>query len=366
MRILQVMPDFGLAGAETMCEQLVYQLQQHLSCEVFVASLYDHHTAITDRMEQRGIRVFYLGKSHGLDLTIIWKLNRIMVDYKINVVHTHRYVMQYAIPAALMAMVPVKVHTIHSIATQEVDAARRVLAEISYRFLKVVPVSISPQVRQTVVEEYKISPSCTPVVYNGTDLSHCMIKTDYASCPPAFRFIHVGRFSLPKNHLVLFDAVAVLKERGRQIHVDLLGTGELEESCRTQVTEKGLDDIITFHGLQPDVYPFLHQADCFLLPSLYEGMPCSIIEAMGCGLPVIAAHVGGIPDMISHEQDGLLIPPTTSALVDAMERVMDNVSLREQIGRNAIQKAALFSAENMCNGYLDIYRDAMKGKHRWE
>ena len=127
VRILQVMPEFGLAGAEIMCETLCYQLQDSGKYNVVVVSLFDFHSPITERMEDRGIKILYLGKKQGLDLSVIQKLYRVMKDYSIDIVHTHRYVMQYVIPAAILARVKIRIHTVHNIASKEVEGYRKLL-----------------------------------------------------------------------------------------------------------------------------------------------------------------------------------------------------------------------------------------------
>ena len=83
-----------------------------------------------------------------------------------------------------------------------------------------------------------------------------------------------------------------------------------------------MENEIVFCGLQGNVYPFLQAADCFILPSLYEGMPITLVEAMGCGLPIIASAVGGVSDMIENGKSGILISPNTDQLVVAINNLM--------------------------------------------
>ena len=154
--ILQVIPEFGLAGAEIMCESLVYELLKHEECEVVVASLYKYHSPITKRLEDRGVRIIYLDKKRGVDLSIIGKLVNVIKQYRISVVHTHRYVMEYAIPAAIIAGVKNRIHTVHSIAKGEMGRFHRFLAKCFYKFCNVVPVAISPLIKSSIVEEYKL------------------------------------------------------------------------------------------------------------------------------------------------------------------------------------------------------------------
>ena len=118
MKIVQIMPEFGLAGAETMCENLTYELIK-LGHNVIVVSMYDYHSPITERLEKAGVDVRYLGKKPGLDFSMIGKIKKLLKKNKVDVIHTHRYCAQYAIPAAITAGVKLRVHTVHNIAEKE-------------------------------------------------------------------------------------------------------------------------------------------------------------------------------------------------------------------------------------------------------
>ena len=237
--VLQVMPEFGLAGAETMCESLCYQLQKSGKYNVIVASLFDFHSPITERMEKSGLKIIYLNKKPGIDISIIYKLYKVMKEYNIDIVHTHRYVMQYAIPAAIMAGVKIRIHTVHNIATKEVDGYRRILAHFFFKHCGVIPVSISPLIQKSVVKEYNITKELTPVIYNGSDLNKCLVKTNYSASEP-FNILHIGRFNPQKNHSVIIDAAQKLKEEGLksrlilQVHDELLIETALEEEARVR------------------------------------------------------------------------------------------------------------------------------------
>ena len=117
MKIIQIMPDFGMAGAETMVENLTYGLAAE-GHDVLVISLFDLHTAITERIENRGIKIKYLGKKRGFDPSIISKMRKIIKAYQPDVIHTHRYVLPYAFLAS-MGFKAKRVHTVHNVAQKE-------------------------------------------------------------------------------------------------------------------------------------------------------------------------------------------------------------------------------------------------------
>lgn len=164
-----------------------------------------------------------------------------------------------------------------------------------------------------------------------------------------------------KNHTIILEAAKKMKDQGRSFVVNLIGGGDQETALRELSIKLGLSDVVSFCGLTDNVYPFLQSSDCFILPSIYEGMPVTLVEAMGCGVPIIASNVGGIPDMISNEENGVLIEPTVEELYAAMCKMMDShPSYREKLGRNAKKKSELFSLQNMGAGYNMIYQDEVK------
>lgn len=358
IRILQIMPEFGLAGAEIMCESLIYQLKKNKDIDISVASLYNYKSAITKRLEDNGIKVYYLNKKKGLDFTIIFRLYRLMKQLHVDTIHTHRYVMQYAIPAAVMAGIPGRVHTVHNIATKEVGRYQRTLANFFYKFANVIPVAISPVIRRTIVEEYGLDADKVPMIFNGSNLDLCIPHVNY-SCEASreFSFLHIGRLNNQKNQSLIIHAVHHLKEEGVRCHVDFIGQGENLESYLSLARELGVADQVSFGGTKSNVYPSLHKADAFLLPSVYEGMPISLIEAMGTGLPIIASKVGGIPDMIVDKESGLLIEPVLDELVSAMKNVIFHSELREKLGLNALKRAREFSSLKMAEEYYRLYQN---------
>lgn len=104
------------------------------------------------------------------------------------------------------------------------------------------------------------------------------------------------------------------------------------------------------------VYPFLHDADTFCLPSKYEGIPMTLIEAMGTGLPIISCAVGGIPDMLTDEQNALLVPPDVEGVAHGMEQLYSDRVLRKRLGMAAKKRSEDFSSETMAMKYINVYK----------
>lgn len=355
MKIVQVIPYFCFGGAEIMCENLCYALAA-LGHQVTVVSLYDAHTPISERVEKAGIPIRYLDKKLGLDVSMVPKLVRILKEEKPDAVHTHLDVIKYAAAAAKLAGVKTCVHTVHSVADREAEGtAQKIINRAYFHMGWSVPVALSPQVQISIARFYGLKKEKIPVIYNGIDLTKCVPKESYETGEQV-TLVHVGRFDVPKNHAGLLKAFQALHAQFPQCRLNLVGDGELREEMEVLAGELGIREWVQFCGMQADVHPYLHEADIFVLPSIYEGNPMTIIEAMGTGLPIVAAAVGGIPDMLQNGENALLVPCEVQAVRDACAALVEDKDLREKLGRRARQDSPRFSAGYMAERYCECYR----------
>lgn len=352
MKIVQVMPEFGLAGAETMCENLTYELIK-LGHEVTIISMYDYHSPITDRLENAGVSIRYLGKKMGIDLSMIPKMKRVFKEAQADIVHTHRNCAEYAIPAAIQAGVKHRVHTVHNIAEKENGKPARILNKFFFKHCHLIPVALSELIRDSIVMEYGINKDKIPVIYNGIDLSKCVPKTDYAVYGN-FKILHIGRFSEQKNHIGLLKAFHVFHDKHPDSELWLVGDGEKKAEIEGYVKENKLDTAVKFFGLQSNVYGYLHDADIFTLPSNYEGIPMTLIEAMGTGLPIVATAVGGVPDMLNDEM-AMLCANSTKDISKSFAVYYINALKREEFGKKVLGHSETFSSKKMVERYVDVY-----------
>lgn len=358
MKIMQIMPEFELAGAEIMAENLTYALRKK-GHEVVVISMYEKHTPITDRLEADGVKIHYLGKKSGFDLSVIGKMKKVFKAESPDVIHTHRYLSRYAIPAAVMAGVKGRVHTLHSVATMEVGDRDKKFNSFFYRHMKMQPVAISPEIKKTVEDVYKLPPEKIGMVYNGINIDKCTPKTTYEH-DGVFTLVHIGRFQDVKNHDSIIRAFSQVHDKYPDTRLCFYGQGVLLDDCKKLACELGLSDSIEFCGVTSDVYSVLTQADAFLLCSHYEGMPMTLIEAMASGLPIVATAVGGIVDMIEDHECGLLCRDDVDDIAEKICTMVSDPALREKCGREAVKRAHKFSSDSMADGYIEIYNKVLK------
>ncbi len=154
----------------------------------------------------------------------------------------------------------------------------------------------------------------------------------------AFVFGAAGRFSREKGHRFLLDAFALLGKMlpGQPVELLLLGEGREEGALRAQATRLGIDARVCFAGFQSRPALWMKVMDCMVQPSLAEGVPNSVLEAMLLGVPVIATNVGGIPEVVEDKETGLLVEPgSPTALAEAMRKMVHSVPMRRQLASDA-------------------------------
>ena len=352
-KVMLVTPTLAMGGAEIMCENLAYALRD-LDIDISVISLYKKETIISKRLESAGIKVLYLNKHPGFDLKIFFKLYKLFKSEKPDVVHSHNNSIQYAMPAAILRGVKKKIHTVHNIAEKELIKPTRLIARILYHIFGVTPVALNNVVKSTVQYQYGLKDESIPTVYNGIDFSRCIVKKDYA-IDGNFKILHIGRFCKEKNHEMLLRAFKMFNTNFPNSVLWLIGDGPERKHIEGLASELELNANVEFFGIQDNVYEFLSRADAFVLPSLYEGMPMTILEAMGTGLPIIATNVGGIPTIIDNHKNGILIDVDVAQLTDAFCELYQKEEIRKLLGVNAKSKSFMFSADEMAKQYVKIY-----------
>jgi len=173
----------------------------------------------------------------------------------------------------------------------------------------------------------------------------------------------VGRLSVEKGHRHLVDAAPTLVRQVANLQFVLLGEGRERPELEKQVVRLGMRERVVFAGFQTDVRPWIQACDVIANPSLTEGMPNAVLEAMALGTPVVATAVGGVPDMIQDQVSGLLVPPgDPAALASAILDLFANPSRAEQLARAAQTKLEEFSPAKQCERLLDLYAEVLQSQ----
>lgn len=183
------------------------------------------------------------------------------------------------------------------------------------------------------------------------------------------RFCFVGRLIKIKGLDFFIEALNILSKKTRYLKVLIIGDGEILEALSLQVEQHGLGDIVSFPGKTDNVLPYYQKSDVFVLPSVSEGMPLAMLEAMSCGLCCLGSSVGGIKELMGDKvcddgntnyqicQNGILFPPENPKSIEqAMLRVMGDYPLRKRLSENA-RKSVLenYSINSVADHYLRLF-----------
>lgn len=206
--------------------------------------------------------------------------------------------------------------------------------------------TVSDALRQKVLT-FGITPDKVRTIPNGIDCHRFrpLPKTemrDRLHLPADHQIVlWVGRLIPIKGLEFLLQAIPTILQAHPQTLFVLVGAGELEQELRAAVQQMGLSEAVRFPGKisSEEVPLWLNAADMLVLPSLNEGRPNVVLEAMACELPVVATRVGGIPELVEDGETGFLIPPKTVAPLSArINELLDNPSLRRQMAQAGRQK----------------------------
>ncbi|KFI92016.1 glycosyltransferase [Bifidobacterium saguini DSM 23967] len=356
MKIVEVMPEFGLAGAQRMAESLILGLSE-AGHQVYAISLFSEETSITENLHKHSVPVYFLGKKAGLDLSIFIKVFKVLKTIQPDVVHTHRYCMQYVIPAAQLLHIKVKVHTVHNIAEKEVPEKQQKLNNWFYHHCDVVPVAISPVVQKSIVNRYHLQNNDVPLIYNGVTRNYVHVAND---CD-IFNFLNIARFEPQKNHRMLIESFKKVHDVHPKTRLTLVGDYSLGGSNAEYnavialIKQYKLEDSVELVGAVDDVAPYVERADAFVLPSRYEGFPITLIEAFCAGLPVVCTAVGGVPDIVSNEENGLLTSVDAGEFAHAMIRLVEDDNLRMTLSEHAQRDSRKYSQDSMTDAYQVLF-----------
>lgn len=178
--------------------------------------------------------------------------------------------------------------------------------------------------------------------------------------PNAFVFGSVGRLSAEKGHRFMISAFRETQAAlgpNRPLHLLVVGDGREQEALERQAAEYKLSGKIYFAGFQGNPATWMGLFDCMVQPSLTEGTPNSVLEALCLRVPVIASAVGGVPDVIRNEVNGLLVPPKdVSSLAAAMQRFVLDAALRERVTNAAQETSRIYSPSAQKEKLLAVYQ----------
>jgi len=378
MRVFHLVPNLNYGGLQEVVRGLALS-QSHSGHAVTIGCWTNtgNHAEAERDLERAGVRIVYLrrdadgGMSFGR-ISLFSKLRQYLGARNADILHVHNpfdYYL-YGVIAARVAGGTAIVHTLHATvmfdwAVRKAAGARWLKGErtkVQFWIAAMLTdrlVSVCSESEEILRGMFFLPGKKLCVVENGINL------TPFAGIPARnprdeIVFGAVGRMSFEKNHRGLIEAFALAHRNHGNIRLRLLGSGHLESTLRQLVHDHGLADVVEFCGFSHDVAGFLGTLDVFVLPSISEALPLSLLEAIASGLPVVATAVGGVPGVVQRTDSGWVCAPQNSdALLAAMETAIAFQDRRERGERARHLVAEYYSAERMARDYELIYRELL-------
>ena len=317
-------------------------------------------------------------RNHGIEPIILPGLNRtlwstsrtlagILKQRQIRVVHVHGYKATVFCALACSRYQFTLVKTEHGLPEPMVGFPLRVLRDRFYHFLDSRATRLAAATVCYVTAELRDYHARaharlrTAVIPNGVAN---MDKEQFARPPEMrrdwFNLAVVGRLDTVKGHRVAIEALSV-STVPKDVHLQIVGSGPSEAPLRELAQERGIADRVHFLGFRRNVYDYLAHCDVLLIPSLHEGLPYTLLEAMALGTPIIASRIGGLAEVLQEGITGLLLPPEDSdSIARAVVELLRDPDYRRQMGKKAqrLQRAS-YSDNIMSSRYLAIYQEAL-------
>lgn len=281
----------------------------------------------------------------------------------VDVLHSHRY-KEHWLAAVLTAVTKSRtVATVHGMPEPARAVRRRYAAQawttfrlLAYRFDGVA--AVSEATRQTLVDDHHLRPAQVHVVPNGIRVPADPAPTRRTESP---HIGSVGRLVAVKRFELFLETAAIVRRLYPTARFSILGDGPDRDMLVSRAAAMGLGGC--FRVLDPalDPWPYYRSLDVYLNTSASEGLPLSVLEAMSVGVPAVASAVGGIPEVVRHGLDGLLVYSSQAAdYATACAGLLSDGPARERLGDRARERVSSeYSAAAMATRYIDLYHQLL-------
>jgi len=370
-RILHVIYSLEIGGAEMDLVAKAKVLVERYGYQVAIVCLL-RRGELVEEVERDGIRVIGPVMSGSSDIRVIPWLLRIIRSGKFDVVHTHMFASNFlGRVAATLAGVLVIISTVQLIAERE--KWWEMLLDRALQFKTDMMIASSEAVRQSFIQR-GIRPAKIAVIHNSVDFAR-FDAVDREAARRAMRqafgwdeghFVvgTVARLERIKGLDHLIEAAKTVAEALPQARFLVVGDGPQREDLLSRVHHLELGEHCIFAGLRSDVPQILPAFDLFVLPSLSEALGTAAIEALASGVPVVASRVGGVPEVVTHGETGLLVPPGDAMqLAQAILHVAANpAEARQWAERGQKRVRLMFDVNRLADAQARLYQHFLERK----
>lgn len=368
IKILHILYSLNIGGMENGIVNIVNNSDP---------TLFDHQLCCLSTSGESAKKLRYPAPIYELkqkprhDWSILPRLIQIIRDVRPDIVHTRNWGSFDGVLAAILTGTTV-IHGEHGWNTDDLQGKnlkRRMVRKLLSLYISKY-ITVSEDIRQWLIKYNGASENQVVKISNGVDTDKFRERK-----VPELRIAHqlensvvigsVGRLSLIKHHDLLIDAFNRIDHSKYNAALVIVGDGPERKRLESIIKDSPYRDRIQLLGERADVHRLYSMMDIFALVSMNEGISNTILEAMACGLPVIATNVGGNRELVIHDETGCLISKEGTDLPKAIERYLQDPELRLIHGKNGRRRAIdSFSLEQMVGNYLRVYQSVYEKKFK--
>lgn len=369
IRILEMIDDASIGGGQVHVLMLAKYLDRN-AFEVCIAC--EEPGFLADEARKSGIEVIPVFMDNRIRLKTLREVTRIFRASEFDILHTHGGTSGFwgRIGAFVARRPMVRIHSYHGmhylsknhVFPRHLRVIDQALLCLTDKVICVCPSDYRKGLAAGIIKERN-----SVIIPYGIELERFqnrrerkMIRAQYGMDESALLFGNVGRLHVQKGQRYLLEAFQAVRNKHPHARLWIIGEGELKYELEKLTRDLGISDSVHFLGARTDVHELLSAIDVFVLPSLWEGQPISILEAGAGGKPVIATNIDGIADILADGVNALLVPVKVPDILGAaMMRLAEDAGLRDHL--SASLKTTIsdnFAAENMAKRIGDLYQEA--------
>lgn len=370
MKILQLISSAGFFGAESVVLELSKELNsQNIENIIGVFENFQNpHAEIAQYAKENNLKATVFECNGKVDLKTLYDIKRFIKKNEIDIIHTHGYKSNiYGILIAKILKKPI-ISTCHNWISDDLKTKTyyRIDKFMLPKFNEIIAVSdeIENELLRNKVQKNKIT-----LIFNGINISKFSnnnrdVKSEFNISNGTKIIGTIARFTPEKGLFNFLQAAKEISNSFPDVIFMFVGDGPLREDLAKKTVELGIREKVIFTGIRNDMPEVYNTIDIFVLPSLKEGLPMVLLEAMAAKKPVIATKVGAIPKVIEDKKEGILTSPdSVEELKDAITYLLKNKEFSEKLSKNAYDKVSReFSSKIMCERYLEIYKEVIQNK----
>jgi len=376
MNVLHIIDSGGLYGAENVVLNLMCR-QKETGLKTTLGSIgreKDGEKAIEVKAVEVGLPVKIFRMRNGPNIIGAIRINKYAQNNNFDIIHCHGYKANI-----LSGLLPFKygkipyVFTLHGWTSiskfNKMWLYELFDAVMAKRANRVVVVSRAMQENYRL-KLLRINPV---VIYNGIkdNFEYNNYKVDYCLLNGLndndLKLVCIGRLSDEKGFIFLLKAVHQIKTKWKKnVQLSVFGEGPEKYNLMRLANKWGISDNVKFPGYIDNAYKLLKNFDIFVMSSLTEGMPITLLEAMRAGMPIVATAVGGIPEALEGGNCGVLVPPGSEIdLAKCIIELYENITLRDKLSKNAKKQFMQeFTVQKMEEKYRSVYLDVINNKRK--